>query len=70
MAIEEADPNSYVTFFYGPLHIDVPVLADHQKLIFISSRERWIIRANGERESAKSELSGRLDDYDDNDKIS
>ena len=26
-----------VTFFYGPLHIDVPVLANQQDLIYISS---------------------------------
>ena len=31
------ETNSLVTFFYGPLDIDAPVLADQQGLIYISS---------------------------------
>ena len=33
----KASANSLVTFFYGPLHMDVPVGADQQELILISS---------------------------------
>ena len=33
----EARKNSLVTFFYGPLHVDVSVLAYEQELIYISS---------------------------------
>ena len=31
----EARMNSLVMFFYGPLHMEVPVLADQQELIYI-----------------------------------
>ena len=59
--------------FYGPLHMDVPVLIDQQKLIYIHSartldviwktyRERWTIGMDGERDSEKYELSARLDE--------
>ena len=53
-----------MTFFDGPLHMDVPVLVDQQELIYISSvrtqdviwktyRERWIIGIEREREREK-----------------
>ena len=56
--------------------MDVPVLADQQALIYISSVrmqdavlktccERWIIGTNGERELRKSVLSAWHDDDDD-----
>ena len=71
----EATINSEVTFFYGPRHIDVPVLADRQEIIYISSigtldvvwktcREWWMIGTDIEEESRKSVLSARLDDDD------
>ena len=38
----EARTNIYVMFFCGPLHIDVPVLANQQELIYISFvRKVW-----------------------------
>ena len=60
-------------FSYEALHTVVPVLADQQELIYISSvrtqdvvwktcQERWIIEMDGGRDSAKSVLSARLDD--------
>ena len=33
----EVKINSKLTFSYGPLHKDIPVLANQQKLTFISS---------------------------------
>ena len=66
-------------FFYGPLHMDMPALANHQELIYISSvwtqdvvwktcQERWVIGTDGERErekeSRKSVLSAWFDDDD------
>ena len=33
----EAKTNSQVTFLYGPLHMDVPVLDDKPELIFITA---------------------------------
>ena len=33
----EARMNSLEMFFYGPLHIDAPGLAEQQELIYISS---------------------------------
>ena len=33
----EARMNSYMMFFYRPLHVDVPLLVDQQELIYISS---------------------------------
>ena len=50
----EARTNSFDTFFYGSLHMDVVVFADEQELIYIKSvwthdvvwktcRERWMI---------------------------
>ena len=56
----------------------VQVLADQQELIYVASvqtqdviwktiRGRWIIGADGKRESGKSVLSVRLHDDDDND---
>ena len=35
--VVEGKMNSKVTFFDGPLHMDVPVLADQQELIYSSS---------------------------------
>ena len=59
----DARKNSKERFFNGPLHMDVPVLTDQQKLIYNNStdtgyslktcRERWI-REDGERVSGKS----------------
>ena len=54
--------NSLVTLFNGPRYMDVPVLANQQEIIYISSvwtqdvfwktyRERWTIETNGEKES-------------------
>ena len=51
-----------MTCFYGPLHMDVPVVANQQELIYISSertqyviwktcRGRWIKRTDRERKS-------------------
>ena len=64
----EARTNSFVTFLFRPLYMDVPVLADQQELINISSvrtqdvvwkicRERWMIGTDGER---KRERAGEL----------
>ena len=36
-ATEKARTNSKMTFSYGPLHMDVPVLADRQELTYNSS---------------------------------
>ena len=33
----EVRTNSWVTLFYGLLHMDIPVLAKQQKIIFINS---------------------------------
>ena len=56
-----------MTFFNGPLYIDVPVLADQQEVIWKTYRERWMIRTEREREreSRKSMLSDWLNDEDD-----
>ena len=65
-----------MTFFYGPLHVNVPVLVDKQELIYIISvrtqdvlwitcQEWWMIGTDGERESRKFTVSVRLDDDDD-----
>ena len=62
-AVGKARTNS-VTFFFGPLHMDVPVLADQQESIYISfvqtqgvvwrtCRERWTIGMDGEKELGK-----------------
>ena len=74
----EARTNSSLMFFYGSLHIDVPVLADLQELIYIRSvqtqdvvlktcLEQRIIGRVGERESGKYMQSLWLDDDDDDD---
>ena len=58
----EAMMNSEVMFFYGLLHMDVPMLADRQELIYISSvrtqdvvwntcRVRWTTGTDEERAS-------------------
>ena len=55
-------------FSYGPLHTDMEVLADQQKLIYNSSlqaqdvvwrtcQKQLMIGMNGERESGKSMLT-------------
>ena len=54
-------------FFYGPLHKNVPVLADQQEFIYISSVqaldvvwkiwEQWMIGMDREKESGKSVLN-------------
>ena len=65
-----------MTFFYGPHHVDVPVLADLQEFIFIISTqtqdlvwktcwEQWMIGMDGERESGRFVLSVWLDEEDD-----
>ena len=57
-----------MTFFYGPLHMNVPVLVNQQELIYISSVQtqdvvrktywtQWIIGMERERDSGKSMLS-------------
>ena len=63
-----------MTFFYGPQHIDVPVLGNSQELSYISSmwtlnviwstcQEQWMIVTDGrERESGKFMLSVRFDE--------
>ena len=51
----KARMNSFVTFFYGLLHIDVPVLADQQERIYISS-----VRTQSNLE----DLPGAMDDWD------
>ena len=69
----EARTNSLVTFFYGPLHLDVSVLADQEELIYISfvqtqdavwktCRKRWTIGTDEEREPGKSVLLAQRDD--------
>ena len=63
----EARIISKVMFFYGPLHVGVPVLADWQECIYICSvrtqdvvwrtgQECWMIGMNWERERVKSNL--------------
>ena len=75
----EAIMNSFVTFFYWLLRIDVPLLANQEKFISIISmltlgvlwmtcQERWRIMTDGEWDSWKSVQSVRIDD-DDNDDI-
>ena len=69
----EMQVQTHVTFFYGPLHMDGPVMAGHQELIYISCvhiqgvvwktyMEQWMRGTDGEKESGKSVLSARLDD--------
>ena len=73
--VGEARTNSLAKFFYGLLHMDVPVLADQQKLTWIRyvqtldviwriCWEWWIIGMDGKRESGKSVLSEWFDDND------
>ena len=58
-------------FSYGLLHMDTPVLNDHQKFTFISSvltldvilkthQEQWTTGTDGKIESRKSMLTARL----------
>ena len=67
-------------FFYGPLHMDMPVLSEQQEVIYISSvqtwdvvwktcRKRWMIGTNSPRERGvgKSVQSTQLGDDDDDD---
>ena len=67
----ELNTNSWAMFSYGPLHIDVQMLADHQELIYNSfvqvqyiiwktCLKQWILETYGERESGKSVLAVRL----------
>ena len=69
---EEMRTNLYATFFYRPLHIDLPVLADRQRFTCISSmrtldavlktyQEKWMIGTDDENESRNSVLSVQLD---------
>ena len=69
----EARTNSLVTFFYGPLHMDMQVLADQQVLSYNgfvwtqdtdskTYRERLTIGTNDKRESGKSVLAARIED--------
>ena len=62
-------------FSYGFLHTDTPVLADQQRLIYISFvptldavsrtyKEQWPIRSNGEKESREYILSECHDNDD------
>ena len=59
-------------FFYEPLHMDMPALADQQEFIYITSvqtqdvvwktcQEQWMIGMDGERESGRSVLAVQLD---------
>ena len=74
----EVNTNAQVTFYYGLLLMDAPVLADGQKFTFTSAvqtldnalrtyKERWPVGTDGERESGESVLSMHLDDDDDDD---
>ena len=60
----ETKTNSQVMFFYWPLHMDVPVLAEH--IISMQTQDvvwkQWMIKMVSEIESRKSVLSARLDD--------
>ena len=61
----EARMNSQVTFFSGPLHMDVPVLTDQQELFCISSVRTLDVVWKTCRDRWKSVLSIRFDDDDD-----
>ena len=63
----EARTNSLMTFFSRLLHMDVPVLANQQKLIYIRfvwtlntvwkiCRERWMIGMDGETERQRERV--------------
>ena len=64
-----------MTFFNGPLHMDEPVLADQQEIIYRSAQTQdivwkncwwwWMIGMDGERVSGESVLSEWLNDDDD-----
>ena len=71
--VEKQERTHKITFFHGPLHMDMPVLAEQQELIYISSvqtqdvvwktcRVRWMVGTDGERGPGKSMLSAWLDD--------
>ena len=51
----EARTNSSVTFFWGPLNMDVPVLVDQQKLTHLSSLED-MLRAEDDRDGWKESV--------------
>ena len=56
---EEARTNSKVTVFYGPLHMDVPVLAEQEELIYISSVQTQDViwkTCHGERERERERV--------------
>ena len=68
--VGETKGNSEVTFFYGPPHMDAPILANRQELIYISSVrtqgvvwrtlwKRWIIGTDGERERERERETNR-----------
>ena len=70
--------NLPVTFSHGLLHMDISVLANQQRLTFISSvrtldtvnstyEEIWPIEMDSERESKESVLMTRFDDDEDDD---
>ena len=70
--------NWEVTFFCGPLHMDMLVVTDQQKRIYISfvwsqdivwktCQQRWMIGTEGVKESGKTVRSSQVD-VDDNDK--
>ena len=67
----EVRTNSWVTFFYGPLYMDEPVLDNQQELIYISSvrtqdvvwkicLERWTLGTDGERERERERELGKF----------
>ena len=68
----EVQTNLKVKFFYRLLHMDIPVLIDQQRFIYISSvrrvdavqktnQERWMIGTDGERCSWNSMLLARVE---------
>ena len=77
--VGEGKTNSYVTFFYRHTSVGRHGYASvgrltgtyqHQlctniDIVWRTSRERWMIGTNGERESGKSLLAVRHDDDDD-----
>ena len=65
----ENQRQAHVMFFYGPFHMDWPVLADQQELIYINCvqtqhvvwkncRERWMIGTDEEREREREREGG------------
>ena len=71
----ESRMDLWVKFLYGPLHMDIPVLANQQELtyntpvwtqgiVWKTCQKLWMMGTNGERESGKSMLAPQLDEAD------